>query len=103
MATNSQSESELWHNSRKVRITGSSAHKVPVRDTTHSNNFIREHLQTSFKGNKFTKHGQKGKILAKQQLRSSGSHIEDEGTVVSYEEPWLGVSPDGIIIDADGS
>lgn len=39
MATISQSESELWHNSRKIRITGSSAHKVPVRDTTNSDNF----------------------------------------------------------------
>lgn len=103
MATISQSESELWHNSRKIRITGSSANKVPIRDTTNSDNFIREHLYPSFKGNKFTKHGQEGEILAKQQLRSSGLHIEDAGTIVSFEEPWLSVSPDGIITGVDGS
>ena len=103
MATISQSESKLWHNSRQLRITGSSAHKVPVRNTTNSDNFIREHLYPSFKGNKFTKHGKEGEILAKQQLCSSGSHIEDAGTVVSREEPWLSVSPVGIIIDADDS
>lgn len=103
MATISQSESELWHNSRKIRITGSSAHKVPVRDTTNSDNFLREHMYPSFTGNKFTRHGQEGEILAKQQLRSSGWHIEDTGTIVSFEEPWLSVSPDGIVTNANGS
>ena len=49
MAMISQSESEVRHNSRKLKITDSSAHKVPVRDTTNSDNFIREHLYPYFK------------------------------------------------------
>lgn len=87
MAKISQSESELWHTSRKIRITGSSAHKVPVRDTTNSDNFLREHMYPSFTGNKFTRLGQGGELLAKQPLRSSGWHIEDAGTIVYFEEP----------------
>lgn len=34
MATISQSESELWNDGRKIKITGRSDHKVPVRHTT---------------------------------------------------------------------
>lgn len=60
-------------------------------------------MYPSFTGNTFTSHRQEGKILAKQQLRLSGWHIEDEGTIVFFEEPWLSVSPHKIITNAEGS
>ena len=52
--TISQAQSDLWHDSRKLRITGSTSHKVPVRDTTNPDNFIREHVYPTFRGNMFT-------------------------------------------------
>jgi hypothetical protein len=33
-ATKSQSDSKVWHDARKIRITASSAKKVPVKATT---------------------------------------------------------------------
>ena len=80
MATISQSASDVWHNNRQLRITGSSAYKVPVRDKTNSDNFIREYLYPSVKGDKLSnscKHGKECEIFTKQQLRSSGSHIPE--------------------------
>ena len=53
--TTMQYKSTLWRDCRKIRITASSAHKVPVKEITDSTNFIREHLHPSFVGNKFTK------------------------------------------------
>lgn len=45
--TKSQSSSILWRDARKVRLTASSASKVPVKDTTDATTFIREHLQVT--------------------------------------------------------
>lgn len=42
--TREQSSSELWHSTRKIRITASSAKRVPVHSTTNSDKFIREHV-----------------------------------------------------------
>ena len=82
---------------QKIRITGSTAHKVPIKDTTDSNNFVREHLYPKFIGNKFTKHGQENEILAKEFLVSNGYNIEETGLHVSPNEKWLSASPDGIL------
>ena len=55
--TQSQSSSMLWRDARKVRLTASSASKVPVKDTTDARAFITEHLHPIFTGSKFTRHG----------------------------------------------
>ncbi|XP_076103709.1 uncharacterized protein LOC143072585 [Mytilus galloprovincialis] len=94
--TTLQSKSLLWKDCRKLRITASSAHKVPVKETTDSTNFIREHLHPKFVGNKFTKHGQQGEIDAKVYLNSNGHQVQEKGICVSQQENWLSASPDGI-------
>lgn len=95
--TTTQASSQIWKDSRKIRITGSTAHKVPVRDTTNPDNFIREHMFPSFLGNSYTRHGNIGEVSAKTTLRENGILISNSGTVVSKTDPWLSVSPDGII------
>ncbi|CAG2253607.1 unnamed protein product [Mytilus edulis] len=94
--TTLQSKSLLWKDCRKLRITASSAHKVPVKETTDSTNFIREHLHPKFVGNKFTKHCQQGEIDAKVYLNSNGHQVQEKGICVSQQENWLSASPDGI-------
>ena len=91
-----QYKSTLWRDCRKIRITASSAHKVPVKETTDSTNFIREHLHPSFVGNKFTKHGQQGEVDAKVFLNTNGHQIQEKGLCVSQHENWLSASPDGV-------
>lgn len=95
--TVTQSNSILWRDSRKLRITASTAHKVPVKETTSSENFIREHIHPKFVGNKFTKHGQECEVVAKQYLVAEGFSLSEQGLFVSLEENWLSASPDGIL------
>ena len=87
----------LWRDARKVHLTAISASKVPVKDTTDATIFIREHLNPTFTGNKFTKHGTERNPLVKEHLRSLGNEIVDTGMYVSNEEHWLSASPDGIL------
>ena len=91
-----QYKSTLWRDCRKIRITSSSAHKVPVKETTDSTNFIREHLHPTFVKNKFTKHGQQGGVGAKVFLNSNGHQIQEKGLCVSQHENWLSASPDAV-------
>ena len=94
--TTMQYKSTVWRDCRKIRITASSAHKVPVKETTDSTNFIREHLHPSFVGNEFTKHGQQGEVDAKVFLNTNGHQIQEKGLCVSQHENWLSASPDGV-------
>ncbi|XP_048091752.1 uncharacterized protein LOC125289110 [Alosa alosa] len=87
LETRGQSASDLWHSSRKLRITASSAKKVPVR----------EHFYPSFRGNYATNYGKEKEETACNQLKEQGMNITHTGTIVCGAEPWLSASPDGII------
>ena len=80
----------------RLRITGSSAKKVPVRATTSAENFLREQLYPSFRGNYATEHGRTSEPKALQALKEMGFVISPKGTVVSVDEPCLSASPDGV-------
>lgn len=97
LETREQSASDLWHSSRKIRITASSAKKVPVRAGTNSNKFLCEHMYPTFRGNYATNYGKEKELTACNQLKEQGINITHNGTVVSVEEPWLSASPDGTI------
>lgn len=90
-----QSSSHLWHDSRKLRITASTAKKVPIRGNPQT--FIREHLYPRFHGNAATNHGLESEASAIQWLESSGFTVSHRGTVVCGSEPWLSASPDGVL------
>lgn len=90
-----QSSSHLWHDSRKVRITASTAKKVPIRGNPQT--FIREHLYPRFHGNAATHHGLESEASALQWLEGCGFTVSRRGTVVCASEPWLSASPDGVL------
>ena len=94
-----QSDSNLWHDACKLRLTASSVKKVSVRDTTNPDNFLREHLFPSFRGNHATQHGKDSepKALILKELSELGHPTIKMGTVLSASEPQLSASPDGII------
>jgi hypothetical protein len=58
-----------------------SKNQPTVKETTDSNNLIRELLQPKCVGNKFTKHGQMGEVDAKVYLNTNGHQVSREGTV----------------------
>ena len=91
--TKAQSKEQVWHDARRVRITASTAKKVPIRLTK----FLSEHLHPSFRGNAATRQGAEGEELARDYLETLGNSIETKGLVVCKKEPWLAASPDGVI------
>lgn len=95
--TKTQSASHVWYDARKLRITASTAKKVPLRVSTKPDNFVREHLFPRFHGNSATQHGQENEEVALAWIESSGYVVERKGMVVSCKEPWLSASPDGIL------
>ncbi|KAL2103352.1 hypothetical protein ACEWY4_000220 [Coilia grayii] len=93
--TREQTASHLWHDSRKVRITASTAKKVPVRANPLS--FLQHHIHPRFHGNEATRHGVAGEVLAVQWLEECGFTVARSGTVLCPSEPWLSASPDGFL------
>lgn len=94
--TKEQSLSQLWKDTRRIRITASTAKKVPVRDTTNPDRFLREQMYPSFRGNANTEHGRESEPKALDELRNLGLTISSHGAFISEDEPWLSASPDGI-------
>ncbi len=95
--TQNQSLSEVWHSARQMRITASSAKRVPVRATTNPDKFMREHLFPTFRGNAATKYGSEKEAIARSLLVEKGLQVSHSGIRVSLTEPWLSASPDGIV------
>lgn len=81
-----QSASHLWHDSRKIRITASTAKKVPIGGNPEK--FIREHLHPRFHGNAATHHGLESEASASRWLEEQGYAVSHRGTVVCESEPW---------------
>lgn len=98
--TRQQTDSSAWHDCRRVRITASSAKKVPVRSTTDCTRFLREQISPSFRGNYATQHGVRNEPVALLQLSDMGYPIQKSGAVLAEQEPWLSASPDGICTDS---
>lgn len=95
--TRMQSASQLWHDSRKLRLTASTAKRVPKRSTTDPKKFLNEHLYPTFTGNTATQHGKENEINVTTLMESRGHTVEKRGLVVHPDHPWLGASPDGIL------
>lgn len=99
--TKAQSKEQVWHDARRVRVTASTARKVPIRSTTAPDKFLSEHLHPSFRGNAATRQGAEGEELARDYLETLGNSIETKGLVVCEKELWLAASPDGVINKAN--
>ncbi|KAL2095489.1 hypothetical protein ACEWY4_010208 [Coilia grayii] len=95
LLTHEQNASHLWHDSRKLRITASTAKKVPVRTTPER--FLQQHVYPRFHGNVATRHGVAGEVLALKWLEDRGHIVTRRGTVLCPTEPWLSASPDGVL------
>ena len=94
LLTQEQSASHLWHDSRKLRVTASSAKKGPVKSSPQV--FLQQHAFPRFHGNATTRQGMEGEVLALKWLADSGYRVTRHGTVLCPGEPWLSASPDGV-------
>ncbi|CAM4568373.1 unnamed protein product [Leuciscus chuanchicus] len=95
--TRMQSASQLWHDAGKLRLTASTAKRVPKRSTTDPQKCLNEHLYPTFTGNTATQHGKENETNVTTLMESRGHTVEKRGLVVHPDHPWLGASPDGIL------
>lgn len=68
--TREQSASHMWHDAHKIRITASSAKRVPVKASPEK--FLCEHLYPRFHGNAATRFGKENELVATQWLEGIG-------------------------------
>lgn len=90
-----QHASHMWYDARKIRVTASTAKKVPTK--VSSQNYIKNRLFNTFQGNKATRHGMESEELAIKWVESLGHIVSRRGIVVCENEPWLSASPDGVL------
>ncbi|CAK6969319.1 zinc finger BED domain-containing protein 1-like [Scomber scombrus] len=82
--TQVQSASQLWHNARKLRLTASTAKRVPKRSTTNPQKFLSEHLHPTFTGNTATKYVKENEDKVIQVMEAQGHNVEKRGLVVGW-------------------
>ncbi|KAK5650881.1 hypothetical protein RI129_001910 [Pyrocoelia pectoralis] len=96
-----QSKAE-WLSERKFRITGSRIYEIYTykgQDWPRKSN--RYFFPKGF-SNKFTQHGiQYEEIARRVFINTTGLAVIECGLVVSEFNPWLGYSPDGIILSCN--
>ena len=93
-----EQNSDLWLDSRKVRISASCVNKVPKTSKANPETFISNHLYPRFKGNIATIHGKTSEPIARESFENTFDvHVKKCGTVVNKTEPFLSASPDGIV------
>ena len=102
--TRLQSESEIWHEERKLRFTASIMKEVSHRkESTNCQAFIKKKLLPKNVDTKVTHYGKRNEAVAIQAYinyqHKHGINVKVNacGLYVDSSESWLAASPDGIV------
>ena len=105
-STHQQHCSEVWHMERKLKITASIVKEVcHCKETTSCHTFIQRKLMLKQIDTKVVQYGQNNEESAiKAYISYQHQHgipvkVNPCGLHVDSSEPWLGVSPDGLVVD----
>lgn len=108
--TKEQSQSKLWKQERKKRLTSSNFGYVVKRNPKIKvGPLVKNILHSEFKGNNFTKLGlEKEDVTITEYVRQKKEKkesvkVEKMGLVISQECPFLAASPDGKVIYKNGN
>ena len=109
LKTSEQSDSYLWKEERRKRITASFAGPILKRNVSLKvAPVVKSIMSNTFRGNKFTRYGLKEEqptiadyIEAKRQ-EGIVCQVHQVGLIIDAENPWLGCSPDGVVTE-DGA
>jgi len=104
LTTRNQSQSDCWHEQRKLRITASIIKTVcNRRPKTDNENFIKNKLVPKTVNSAAVKYGQRNEDIA---IKCYLEHQKKEGLVVKVKKcglfvnpavPWLAATPDSIV------
>ena len=106
-STKSQSDSAMWMEERKKRVTASKVGGIAkMRPGTKRAKKVEDMLYTRFSGSAATRYGvlmeeetRKQYVTYQQQHGHPGLQTEQAGLCISCSNPWLAASPDGIVHD----
>lgn len=88
----------IWTDCRKLRITASTASKCPKKKTTDPSRYLREHVNSSFKGNFATRHGSSNEHIARQIFEDvTKQTVTLTGIFICEDDQWLSAKPNGIL------
>jgi len=102
----SLNDNSFWHQIRQFKITGSRCHSLYTyymssnkSDEKWSKKASSYFWPKSF-SNKFVKHGIKYEQVARVlYAETTKQKVIQSGFIVHYQTPWLGYSPDGIVLN----
>lgn len=91
---------EQWYLQRQFRITGSRCYGIYTYNLGDwSSKAMRYFWPKSFKS-KYTEYGKQYEGSARKAYEGRNRYkVVDTGLIVSQKQPWLGYSPDGIVIE----
>ena len=112
--TISQASCQLWHLTRKFKITSSKAHKILIRQRNFEN-LIGEFTSNNKKNHELPKsvrdnfeHGKRYEPIARNLYKNVMDYklkhkcsVRETGCVVQPNLPWLLASPDGLVVDCE--
>lgn len=101
-----QDENDDWREARKLRITGYKCYSFKTYRHNAKANWDSRYqsvYHSTFMGCAATRHGKKYEGFARDAYRVGEKvTVFETGAVVRSELPWLGYSPDGIVLDKSG-
>ena len=101
-STQQQSSSVKWQTSRIGRVTASRFGDVLLRQSAPSAAFVKSFLERKEYSSLPVqlKHGRENEVKARNAyISSTGLMVRLCGLVVNPTLPWLGASPDGLVLD----
>ena len=108
--TKEQSNSKIWKEERKKRLTSSNFGYVVRRNPKIKvAPLVKNILHSEFKGNKFTQLGLEKEAVtiteyvSQKKEQNENVKVEKMGLIVSQESPFLAASPDGKVIEQNGN
>ena len=103
--TRDQSRSQEWKQARSVRTTASNCYQIYTYAGDDWDSLLERILSSGFRGNQATRFGQEYEQRARDLYCAElGANVEEMcGLVVPPLAPWLGRSPDGIVMRGNES
>lgn len=93
-------QSKEWYEQRQYRVTGSRIYELYTYSGQDWETKSLKYFFPKSLTNKFVKHGIKFESEAREVFTAeTGLEVVECGMVISASNPWLGYSPDGIIME----
>ncbi|XP_033097192.1 uncharacterized protein LOC117101339 [Anneissia japonica] len=97
--TRDQSNSKIWHDLRKVRLTASNFGKIMNRKVKPTEAFLEDLFNRKSKFAVSLEYGKRKEVFGKEKYleQNPSSHLHECGFVINKEFTFLGATPDVIV------